>query len=92
MIWPSKNSLKLEFEYIRILLLGGGPADTASQNVVASRATANIRDREMAARLAEQLVITLSFHHLFAGMIGATVGPCKEALSILAEIEAASVD
>lgn len=43
-----------------------------------------------AAVLAEQLALTISFHHLLAGLNDEVPGPCHEGLVVLAEIEAAS--
>ena len=74
----------------RPMLLVGGPDNATAQNCLARRATAFIKDRGRAAVLAEQLAVTISFHHMLASMNNETVGPCREAMSILDEIEAAS--
>jgi hypothetical protein len=75
----------------RAILLTGGPDNATAQNRLAKEATAFIQDRGRAALLAEQLAVTISFHHMLAAMNNETVGPCQEAMSILDEIEAASV-
>jgi hypothetical protein len=75
----------------RAILLTGGPDNATAQNRFAKEATAFIQDRGRAALLAEQLAVTISFHHMLAAMNNETVGPCQEAMSILDEIEAASV-
>ena len=75
----------------RAILLAGGPDNAMAQNRLAKEATAFIKDRQRAALLADQLAVTISFHHMLATLNNETVGPCREALSILDEIEAASV-
>ena len=74
----------------RAILLAGGPDNATAQNRLAKEATAFIKDRSRAAVLAEQLAVTISFHHMLAEMNNETVGPCREALVILDEIEAVS--
>ena len=74
----------------RATLLAGGPDNATAQNRLASEATAHIKDRQQAALLAEQLAVTISFHHMLAGMNTEPIGPCQEAMRILDEIEAAS--
>ncbi|WP_442580687.1 hypothetical protein ACSBOB_01415 [Mesorhizobium sp. ASY16-5R] len=74
----------------RAMLLVGGPIDATTQNRLAKEATAFIKNRERAARLAEQLAVAISFHHMLAGMNREPVGPCREGLSILDEIEIVS--
>lgn len=72
------------------MLLVGGPVDATAQNRLAKEATAFIKDRERAARLAEQLAVAISFHHMLAAMNSEPIGPCREAMSILDEIEIVS--
>ena len=74
----------------RAILLAGGPAGATAQNRLAKQATAYIKDRGRASVLAEQLAVTISFHHMLAAMNNEPVGRCQPALDILAEIEAAS--
>ena len=74
----------------RAILLAGGPDNATAQNRLAWEATAFITDRGRATVLAEQLAVTISFHHMRAEMNNETVGPCLEAMSILDDIEAAS--
>ncbi|MDQ6436616.1 hypothetical protein RB623_21410 [Mesorhizobium sp. LHD-90] len=47
-------------------------------------------NRQRAALLADQLAVAISFHRMLAEMNNETVGPCREALSILDEIEIVS--
>ena len=74
----------------RAMLLVGGPMDATAQNRLAKEATAFIKDRDRATRLAEQLAVAISFHHMLAEMNREPVGPCREAMSILDEIEIVS--
>jgi hypothetical protein len=83
------SAVDVELAYIRALLDGGGPSDASGQSMLAQQATAFIRDKQRAAILAGHLALTISFHHLLAGMNGEAPGPCCEALSIVDEIEAA---
>ena len=84
------SAVDVELAYIRALLDGGGPSDAAGQSMLAEQATAFIPDKQRAAILAGHLALTISFHHLLAGMNGEPVGTCQEAMRILDEIEAAS--
>ncbi|MEQ1956801.1 hypothetical protein [Mesorhizobium sp. CN2-181] len=84
------DDLRQVMRQARALLLVGGPIDATSQNKLARKATAFIKDRNRAARLAEQLAVAISFHHMLAEMNREPVGPCREALSILDEIEIVS--
>ena len=72
------------------MLLVGGPVEATAQNRLAKEATAFIKDRERAARLAEQFAVAISFHPMLAAMNSEAVGPCREAMSILDEIEIVS--
>lgn len=75
----------------RTILLVGGPDNATAQNRLDNEATAFIEDKQRAALLTQQLVITISFRRLLAVMNNEIVGPCQDALSILNEIEATSV-
>jgi len=80
----------IDLAVVRQILLVGGPSDAAWQNQLARLATAKVKDRRRAVVLAEQLAITIGFHHMLAGMNAEVPGPCDDAITILAEIEAAS--
>lgn len=84
------NDLAATMRKTRSMLDAGGPDNATAQNRLAKEATAFVQDRGQAALLAERLAVTISYHHLLAGMNNETVGPCQEALSILDEIEVAS--
>jgi hypothetical protein len=79
-----------DLSHVRVVLNAGGPADATGQNRLVRIATAHVRHKGRAAVLAEQLALTISFHHLLAGLNDEVPGPCHEGLVVLAEIEAAS--
>ncbi|MEQ1955954.1 hypothetical protein [Mesorhizobium sp. CN2-181] len=85
-----KTDLRRLMIETRAILLAGGPDNATAQNRLSKDATAFIEDRARATQLAEDLAVTISFHHMLAAMNNETVGPCREALSILDEIEIVS--
>jgi hypothetical protein len=84
------SDLQKVMRQTRAILLAGGPDNASAQNRLAKEATAFMADRDRAAHLAEQLAVAISFHHMLAGMNSGPIGPCKEAMSVLEEMEVAS--
>jgi hypothetical protein len=73
---------------MRAILRACGPASATAQNELATQATVFVKDKHRSVRLAEQLAVAIGFHHTLAEMNKNAVGPCREALSIVGEIQA----